>query len=88
MYLKSPKGSKRFSSSLARDVVIAFRMTAELFSFRKEVPNRWIIIRNGATKLGLFPDLINDSLLGARPQACYSITMINVILQFRAKKIQ
>ena len=65
MYLKSPKGSKRFSSSLTRDVVIAFRMTAKLFSFRKEVPNRWIIIRNGATKLGLFPDLISASLLGA-----------------------
>ena len=53
MYLKSPKGSKRFSSSLARDVVIAFTMTTELFFFRKEVPNRWIIIRNRATKLGL-----------------------------------
>ena len=45
--------------------MIAFRMTAELFSFRKEVPNRWIIIRNGATKFGLFPDLISASLLGA-----------------------
>ena len=65
MYLKSLKGSKRFSSSLARDVMIAFRMTAQLFSSRKEVPNRWIIIRNGATKLGFFPDLISDSLLGA-----------------------
>ena len=46
-------------------VVIAFRMNTKLFSFRKEVPNRWIIIRNGATKLGLFPDLISTSLLGA-----------------------
>ena len=27
MYLKSPKCSKRFSSSLARDVVIAFRIS-------------------------------------------------------------
>ena len=44
--------------------MIAFRMTAKLFCFGKEVPNRWIIIRNGATKLGLFPDLINASLLG------------------------
>ena len=64
MYFKSSKGSKRFSRSLVRDVV-AFRMTAKLFSFRKGVPNRWIIIRNGATKLGLFPDLIKASLLGA-----------------------
>ena len=83
MYLKSPTGSKRFSSSLARDVLIAFRMTAELFSFRKEVQNRWIIIRNGATKLGLFPDLISASLLGATGLL---IIMINLILQFRAKK--
>ena len=65
MYLKSPKGLKRFSSSLTRHVVISFRMTAKLFSFRKEVPNRWIIIRNGTTKLGLIPDLISASLLGA-----------------------
>ena len=41
LYFKSPKGSKRFSSSLARDV-ITFRMTAKLFSFRKGIPNRWI----------------------------------------------
>ena len=53
------------SSSLMRDVVIAFRMTAKVFSFRKETPNGWIIIRNGTTKLGLFPDLISASLLGA-----------------------
>ena len=65
MYLKSPKESKRFSSSLTRDVVIAFTTTAKLFSFRKEVPNGWIIIRNGTTKLGLFPDLISASLLEA-----------------------
>ena len=65
MYLESPKDSKPFSSHLTTDVVIAFRMTAKLFSFRKEVPNRWIIIRNGTTKLGLFPDLISASLLGA-----------------------
>ena len=64
MYLKAPKVSKRFSSSLARDVVIAFRMTAKLFSFRKEVPNRWLI-RNGTTKLGLFLDSIIVSLPGA-----------------------
>ena len=64
LYFKSSKGSKRFSSSLARDV-IAFRMTAKLFSFRKGVPNRWIIIRNGATTRGLFPNLIRASLLGA-----------------------
>ena len=57
MYLKSPKGSKRISSSLMRDMVIAFRMTAKLFSFREEIPNRWIITRNGTTKLSLFPDL-------------------------------
>ena len=62
-YLKSPKGSKRFSSSLAREVVIAFRMTAKLFSFRKEVPNRWIIIPNGTTKLGLLPDLISALII-------------------------
>ena len=66
MYLKSPKCSKRFSSSLTRNIGIAFRMTVELFSFRKEVPNRWIITQNGTTKLGLFPDLIyTASLLGA-----------------------
>ena len=45
--------------------MIAFRMTAKLFSVRKEVPNKWIIIRNGTTKLGLFLDLISISLLGA-----------------------
>ena len=56
MYLKSPKGSK---------VVIALRMTAKLFSVRREVPNRWIIIRNGTTKIELFPDLISASLIGA-----------------------
>ena len=65
MYLESPKDSKPFSSHLTTDVVIAFRMTAKLFYFRKEVPNRWIIIRNRTTKLGLFPDLIRASLLGA-----------------------
>ena len=65
MYLKSPKGSKRYLSSLTRDVVIAFRMSAKLFSSRKEVPNRWIIIRSGTTKLGLFPDLFSASSLGA-----------------------
>ena len=65
MDLKSPKGSKRFSSSLTRDVVMALRMTAKLFSFRKEVPNRWIILRNGTTKLGLYLDLISASFLGA-----------------------
>ena len=51
MYLKFSKESKRFSSNLTTDVVIAFRMTAKLFSFRKEVLNRWIIIRNGTTRL-------------------------------------
>ena len=65
MYLKSPKGSKRFSSSLPRDVETAFRMPAKLFSFRKEVPNRWIIVRDGTTKNGLFPGLISATLLGA-----------------------
>ena len=49
--------------------MIAFRMTAKLFSFRKEVPNRLIIIRwkqdHKGIKLGLFPDLISASLLGA-----------------------
>ena len=44
--------------------MIAFRMTAKLFSFRNEVLNRWILIRNGTTKLGLFPDLISALLLG------------------------
>ena len=34
-------------------------LTGKLFSFRKEVSNRWIIIRNGTTKPGLFPDLIS-----------------------------
>ena len=63
-YLKFSKGSKRFSSSLTRDVVIAFRTTAKLFPFRKEVPDEWIIIRNGTIKLGLFPDLISASLSG------------------------
>ena len=48
-----------------RDVVTAFRMPAKLFPFRKEVPNGWIIIRNGTRKLGLFPDLISASLRGA-----------------------
>ena len=56
MYLKSPKESQRFSSNLTTDVVNALRMTAKLFSFRKEFPNKWIIIRNGTTKLGLFLD--------------------------------
>ena len=45
--------------------MIPFRMTAKLFSFAKKVPNRWIIIRDGTTKLDLFPDLISASLLGA-----------------------
>ena len=58
------KESKRFPSS-PTDVVITFRMTAKLFSFTKRVPNRWIVIRNGTTKLDLFPDLISASLLGA-----------------------
>ena len=58
------KESKRFSSSLTTDIVITFRMTAKLFSFAKRVPNRWIVIRNGTTKLD-FPDLISASLLGA-----------------------
>ena len=40
-------------------------MTTKLFSFREKIPNRWIIIRNGATKLGSFPNLISASLLGA-----------------------
>ena len=85
MYLKSPKGSKRFSNSLTRDVVITFRMTAKLFSFRKEVPNSWIITRNRTTNLGLFPYLIySPSLLGAT--GCYPLIMINLILQFRPKK--
>ena len=84
MYLKSPKGSKRILSSLTRDVVIAFRMTAKLFSFKKDVPNRWIIMRNGTTKLGLFPDQL--ALYYLEPQVCYSLIMINLILQFRPKK--
>ena len=46
-------------------MLCAFRMTAKLFSFRKEVLNRWIIIRNGTTRLGLFSDLISASFLGA-----------------------
>ena len=37
MYLKFPEGSKPFLSSLKRDVVILFRMTAKLFSSRKEM---------------------------------------------------
>ena len=40
-------------------------MTAKPFSFRKKVLNRWIIIRNGTKKLGLFPDFVGASLLGA-----------------------
>ena len=36
MYLKSPKDSKRFLSSLTRDILIAFRMTAKQFSFTKK----------------------------------------------------
>ena len=84
MYLKSPKESKRFSSSLTRDVVIAFTTTAKLFSFRKEVPNGWIIIRNGTTKLGLFPDLISASLLEAT--GLLLLIMINLILQLTPKK--
>ena len=58
--LKFSKVSKRFSSSLMTDDVTAFRTTAELVSFRTEVPNGWIIILNGTTKLGL---------LTARPEA-------------------
>ena len=54
-----------FSSSLTKDVVMAFRTTAKLFSFSKEVPNGWIIVRNSTTKLGLFLDFIRASLLGA-----------------------
>ena len=65
MYLKFRKRSKQFSGSLTKDVVIAFRMTGKLFSFRNEVPNGWIIIRNGTTKFGLFPDLISVLFLGA-----------------------
>ena len=45
--------------------MIAFRVTDKLFFFRKDVPDRWVMIRNGITKLGLFPDLISVSLLGA-----------------------
>ena len=36
MHLKFPKSSKRFSSSLTRDVVIAFRMTAVCFPSEKK----------------------------------------------------
>ena len=60
MYLKF-----RIRSKHERDVVIAFRMTGKLFSFRNKVPNGWIIIRNGTTKLGLFPDLISALFPGA-----------------------
>ena len=44
--------------------MIAFRMTAKSFSSRKGVPNKWIVIRNGTTKLCLFTDLFSASLLG------------------------
>ena len=57
---KFPKGSKRFSSSVARDAEIAFRLTETLFFFR----NKWVIILNGTTKLGLFSNIISASLLG------------------------
>ena len=43
-----------------RDDEIAFRLTVNLFFFR----NKWVIIRNGTPKLGLFPDIISASLLG------------------------
>ena len=87
MYLKFPKSSKKFSSSLTRDVVIAFRMTAKLFSFRKEVPNGWIIIRNVTYhKACLFPDIISVSLLGAT-DLLFTYHDI-IILQFRPKKRQ
>ena len=69
-----------------RDIVItiAFRMTVKLSSFRKEVPSRLII--NRTTKLGLFPDLIDASLLGAI-DLLFTYHDI-IILQFRPKKMQ
>ena len=70
MYLKFPKISKRFSSSLTRRCDL-FRMTAKLFSFRKEVPNGWNIIRNVATELAYFLIYFSSaSLLGARDTLC------------------
>ena len=60
MYLKFRKRTKH-----ERDVVIAFGMTGKLFSFRNKVPNGWIIIQNGTTKLGSFPDLISALFPGA-----------------------
>ena len=46
--------------------MIAFRTTDKLSVFLpKDVPNGWILIRNGTTKLGVFPNLISASLLGA-----------------------
>ena len=33
-------------------VVIAFRVTDKLLFFGKEVPDRWIMVRNRTTKLG------------------------------------
>ena len=49
--MKLPKGSKRFSSGLTRDVVIAFRMTAKA-DYNTKLDQ----------KLGLFPYLISASL--------------------------
>lgn len=51
--------------------MIAFRMIVKLLSFRKEVPNGRIIIRNGTTNLGLFTDLVSASLLGAKDLFSY-----------------
>jgi len=31
--------------------VVAFRVTDKLFFFRKEVPDRWVMVRNRTTKL-------------------------------------
>ena len=62
-------------------------MTGKLFSFRNEVPNGWIIIRNGTTKLGLFPDLINASFLGATDLFIADHDKLNIAVR-RPQKIQ
>jgi len=38
--------------SLYLPVVIAFRVTDKLFFFGKEVPDRWVMVQKGTTKLG------------------------------------
>ena len=60
--------------------MIAFRMIVNLLSFRKEVSNGRIIIRNGTTNLGLFTDLVSASLLGVTDLFSYH-DKLNTVFQ-------